>query len=195
MKPARSRRPSRVATPCWDALAPLGVKTIQMPMTAERVWRRMKQHSRTGAEPCTSRLQYYRAGSVAGKRAICFRSIRARSFWRVPQPDPLLKFRLAAPPRAHRHWPDRRLKGVSVKGGTVRIGAADDPRRIGGVGELRATAQPLPRRPDTSGTRGHKNRGRSAAMSRTPTRHPTCRRSWPRSTPASSSAEDPGRRP
>jgi len=32
-----------------DALAPLGVKTIQMPMTAERVWRAMQQAQQSGA--------------------------------------------------------------------------------------------------------------------------------------------------
>ena len=75
-----------------DALAPLGVETLQMPMTPERVWRAMQASSGHRAEPRARDRDDDEEHHVFGnstttapsrsrRRARCSRSIPARSCW------------------------------------------------------------------------------------------------------------------
>ena len=125
-----------------DALAPLGVKSIQMPMTAERVWRAMQQSQpATGASSCTHQTSTTTGQARLRKRAICSRRIPARSSWRGAQPDSAAEVPAGGASRAHRHRPDRRAEGRDGEGRHGANRRAHDARRAGGVG---GAARPLP---------------------------------------------------
>ena len=122
-----------------DALAPLGVETIQMPMTAERVWRAMQQ-----AQPAERELvmyapdfNYYRAGSVAEASDLLKKNPGAKLLAGGHSLIPLLKFRLAAPPALIDIGRIAELKGVTVRGGMVRIGALTTHAELASSAELR----------------------------------------------------------
>ena len=83
-----------------DALAPLGVETMQMPMTAERVWRAMQQcTAAAGADHvCTQNSTTTARRRLPRHRPCCKKHPGAKLLAGGHSLIPLLKLRLAAPP-------------------------------------------------------------------------------------------------
>ena len=144
-----------------DALAPLGVTTIQMPMTAERVWRAMQQAQQAEAELAmySPEFDYYRAGSVAEAGELLRKNPGAKLLAGGHSLIPLLKFRLAAPPVLVDIGRIAELKGVSVKDGTVRIGALTTHAELAASSELREHCPALAEAARHVGDPAVRNRG------------------------------------
>jgi aerobic carbon-monoxide dehydrogenase medium subunit len=82
-------------------------------------------------------FNYYRAGSVAEAGDLLRKNPGAKLLAGGHSLIPLLKFRLAAPPALIDIGRITELKGISVKGGTVRIGALTTHAELAASEELR----------------------------------------------------------
>jgi aerobic carbon-monoxide dehydrogenase medium subunit len=82
-------------------------------------------------------FNYYRAGSVAEASDLLKKNPGAKLLAGGHSLIPLLKFRLAAPPALIDIGRIAELKGVSVKGGTVRIGALTTHAELAASAEVR----------------------------------------------------------
>jgi carbon-monoxide dehydrogenase medium subunit len=82
-------------------------------------------------------FNYYRAGSVAEASELLRKNPGAKLLAGGHSLIPLLKFRLTAPPALIDIGRIAELKGVSVKGGTVRIGALTTHAELAASAELR----------------------------------------------------------
>ena len=158
-----------------DALAPLGIRHLDMPFTSQTVWRAIAgREGRPGMIPAA--FDYQRARAPSTRRCgISAARPGAKVLAGGQSLLPLLKLRLAsadtlvdigrlAELHGHPRAPD----------GGVEIGALDDLRRGPRRGRLVAGS---PRRSRTSATSRSATAARSAGRSRTATRPPTCRRS------------------
>ena len=122
-----------------DALAPLGVETLRMPMTAERVWRAMQDcdvrrpklegrctsyglRARESG-PCTIEFDYYRAGSMAEASQLLQSAPGRQAARRRPQPDPAAEAAPGAPSALSTSAASPSSRASRVADGTVRIGA------------------------------------------------------------------------
>jgi carbon-monoxide dehydrogenase medium subunit len=104
-------------------------------------------------------FNYYRAGSVAEARDLLQKNPGAKLLAGGHSLIPLLKFRLAAPPALVDIGRIAELKGVSVKGGTVRIGALTTHAELAASAELRNSCPALAEAARHVGDPAVRNRG------------------------------------
>jgi len=104
-------------------------------------------------------FNYYRAGSVAEARDLLQKNPGAKVLAGGHSLIPLLKFRLAAPPALVDIGRIAELKGVSVKGGTVRIGALTTHAELAASAELRDHCPALAEAAQHVGDPAVRNRG------------------------------------
>jgi carbon-monoxide dehydrogenase medium subunit len=106
-----------------------------------------------------SEFDYYRAGSVAEARDLLQKIPGAKVLAGGHSLIPLLKFRLAAPPALVDIGRIAELKGVSVKGGMVRIGALTTHAELAASAELRDHCPALAEAAQHVGDPAVRNRG------------------------------------
>jgi carbon-monoxide dehydrogenase medium subunit len=104
-------------------------------------------------------FNYYRAGSVAEASDLLKKNPGAKLLAGGHSLIPLLKFRLAAPPALIDIGRIAELKGVSVKGGTVRIGALTTHAELAASAELRDSCPALAEAAGHVGDPAVRNRG------------------------------------
>ena len=104
-------------------------------------------------------FNYYRAGSVAEASDLLKKNPGAKLLAGGHSLIPLLKFRLAAPPALIDIGRIAELKGVSVKGGTVRIGALTTHAELAASAELRDSCPALAEAAQHVGDPAVRNRG------------------------------------
>jgi aerobic carbon-monoxide dehydrogenase medium subunit len=104
-------------------------------------------------------FNYYRAGSVAEASDLLKKNPGAKLLAGGHSLIPLLKFRLAAPPALIDIGRIAELKGVSVKGGTVRIGALTTHAELAASAELRDSCPALAEAARHVGDPAVRNRG------------------------------------
>ena len=104
-------------------------------------------------------FNYYRAGSVAEASDLLKKNPGAKLLAGGHSLIPLLKFRLAAPPALIDIGRIAELKGVSVKGGTVRIGALTTHAELAASAELRDHCPALAEAARQVGDPAVRNRG------------------------------------
>ena len=104
-----------------DALAPLGVTTMQMPMTAERVWRAMQQAqpANEGASACIPGFRLLPRGIGGGSQRSAEEASRREDPGGRPQPDSAAEAAAGGAAGADRHRPHRRAeRRVGVRTGS-----------------------------------------------------------------------------
>jgi aerobic carbon-monoxide dehydrogenase medium subunit len=104
-------------------------------------------------------FNYYRAGSVAEASDLLKKNPGAKLLAGGHSLIPLLKFRLAAPPALIDIGRIAELKGVSVEGGTVRIGALTTHAELAASAELRDSCPALAEAARHVGDPAVRNRG------------------------------------
>jgi aerobic carbon-monoxide dehydrogenase medium subunit len=104
-------------------------------------------------------FNYYRAGSVAEAGDLLRKNPGAKLLAGGHSLIPLLKFRLAAPPALIDIGRITELKGISVKGGTVRIGALTTHAELAASEELRDHCPALAEAARQVGDPAVRNRG------------------------------------
>ena len=104
-------------------------------------------------------FNYYRAGSVAEASDLLKKNPGAKVLAGGHSLIPLLKFRLAAPPALIDIGRIAELKGVTVRGGTVRIGALTTHAELAASAELRDHCPALAEAARQVGDPAVRNRG------------------------------------
>ena len=104
-------------------------------------------------------FNYYRAGSVAEASDLLKKNPGAKVLAGGHSLIPLLKFRLAAPPALIDIGRIAELKGVTVRGGTVRIGALTTHAELASSAELRDHCPALAEAARQVGDPAVRNRG------------------------------------
>ncbi len=119
-----------VANAVIDALGPLGIRHLDMPYTAQTVWRAMQcREGRPGVIPAA--FEYQRPASV--DEALQARRLRRRREGPRRRPEPPAAAQDAAGERRHarRHRPAAELRGVrQLDRRRLRDRRADDLRRV-----------------------------------------------------------------
>ena len=107
-----------------DALAPLGVKKIDMPLTPERVWRAIRDGKEERRAPCTPRASITSVPKTLAEAAKLLKKHKdSRLLAGGHSLLPAMKFRLASAKALVDLGAIKGLSGIKAKGKTLEIGA------------------------------------------------------------------------
>ena len=182
-----------------DALSPLGIRHIDMPLTPQRVWRAMQVASGgAGHDPGQFRLRSGRHRSMR-RSSLLGRARCAKLIAGGHSLLPLMKLRLARAGRAGRHRPACRAAGH--REGPTAAGSSARSRPTASCSTTRPDGRTVPLLREAASSRSATSRCATAAPwagpSRMPTRPPTsrqrCSPSTARSCCAARAASAPSR--
>ncbi len=150
-----------VVNAVMDALAPLGITHLDMPLTPERVWRAMQAGEGLGGARCTRCDQP--SSRTTGRRASTRRS---RFSARTSRPIagghsllPIMKLRLATPAALVDIGRVPGLDGISQENGGVAIGALATHAQVAGSKVMIGIAPVIPETAALIGDAQVRNRG------------------------------------